>query len=63
MVLLGKLMQLAAMAMLPLSMFLEISDSLAKEFYVADMTLMLLFGIILFGAGRLIEGYGQAGRQ
>ncbi|HIF31743.1 MAG: hypothetical protein ABGX07_07105 [Pirellulaceae bacterium] len=62
MVRLGKLLQLIAMVMLPLAMFLEINKSLAKEFYLADMTLMLLFGVVLFGLGRVIEGYGQAGR-
>ena len=56
---LGKLLQFAALLVLPMAMFLEINDSLGRHFYVADMLLMLIFGMLLFGAGRLIEGYGQ----
>lgn len=59
MVLVGKALQLAALLMLPIAMFMEMNKTLGRNFYLADMLTMLIFGIVMFGTGRLFEGYGQ----
>jgi hypothetical protein len=56
---LGKLMQVGALIVLPLSMVLELTKFLGRDFGVSDMVLMLLFGFALFWAGRLVEGYAR----
>ncbi len=57
---LGKLMQIAGLLVLPLSMVMELSDFLGRDVGVADMLVMLLFGASVFFAGRLIEGYAKS---
>jgi hypothetical protein len=58
-VLVGKALQFAALLILPIAMFLEISNTLGRNFYLADMLMILIFGMVMFGTGRLFEGYGQ----
>ena len=53
----GKLLQVAALIILPLSMFLQLGGALTREFGVSDMVKMLICGIALFYVGRLLEGY------
>ena len=55
----GRLMQLAGMIVLPLSMMLEMSGSLGRSAGLSQMVLMLVFGIAIFYCGRLIEGYAS----
>lgn len=54
----GKMMQVAALVLLPVSMVMQMTAAMRTS--VSVMLLMLLFGIALFGIGRLVEGY--AGR-
>jgi hypothetical protein len=54
---LGRLMQIGGLILLPLSMLLELTKFLGRDFGVSDMVIMLLFGAGLFWAGRLVEGY------
>lgn len=57
---LGRLFQLAALIVLPLSMLLELSGALGRSFGLSQMVLMLLFGICAFLLGRVIEGVGTS---
>jgi hypothetical protein len=52
-------MQVAALIALPVAMVLELSDALGREFHVSQMVYMLIFGVILFSVGRLLEGYAR----
>ena len=54
---LGRLLQLVGLAVLPLSMFLEMSKGLGRAFHLSQMVIMLVFGVAAFAMGRLIEGY------
>ncbi len=55
----GRLLQITGLALLPLSMFLELSGGLGRSFHVSQMVLMLVFGVAAFYAGRLVEGYAS----
>ncbi len=59
MIFFGKTLQLVALILLPLAIFLEMNNTLGRNFYLADMLMLLVFGMLLFGTGRLFEGYGQ----
>jgi hypothetical protein len=52
----GRFLQGVGLVMLPLSMVLELSSTLGREFGVSDMVIMLLFGIGVFYVGRMMEG-------
>lgn len=54
----GKLMQIAALVLLPVSMLMQLTAALRAN-SVSVMLIMLLFGIALFGVGRLVEGYAS----
>jgi hypothetical protein len=55
---LGKLMQIAALLLLPVSMLMEITTGMRAEAANVDvMLLLLLLGIALFWIGRIVEGY------
>ncbi len=54
----GKLMQIAALVLLPVSMLMQLTAALRAN-SVSVMLIMLLFGIGLFGVGRLVEGYAS----
>jgi hypothetical protein len=56
---LGRWMQIVALWVLPISIVLQLSDVLGRQLNVSQMVYMLVFGVILFYAGRLIEGYGR----
>jgi hypothetical protein len=53
---LGRFLQAVGLIMLPLSMVMELSSTLGREFYVSDMVIMLLFGVGIFTVGRMLEG-------
>ena len=55
----GRLLQIVALAVLPLSIVLEYSGQLGRRWGVSDMVVMVAFGILAFVAGRLIEGYAR----
>jgi hypothetical protein len=52
----GRFLQCVGLIMLPLSMVMELSSTLGREFYVSDMVIMLLFGVGVFSVGRMLEG-------
>ncbi len=51
-------MQIAALVLLPVSMLMQLTAALRAN-SVSVMLIMLLFGIGLFGVGRLVEGYAS----
>lgn len=58
----GKVMQVAALTLLPLSMLMQLTSAMRAptgQSSVSVMLLMMLFGIALFGVGRMVEGYGS----
>ncbi|MCA9204228.1 MAG: hypothetical protein R3C99_23490 [Pirellulaceae bacterium] len=55
----GRFMQLIGLIVLPLSMFLEITGGLDRSIGLSEMVIMLVFGIAIFGAGRMVEGYSR----
>ena len=54
---LGRYLQLFALSVLPLAMLLELTDALGRSFGLSEMLIMLVFGVMAFWLGRLIEGY------
>jgi hypothetical protein len=57
---LGKLLQIAGLITLPAAMVMQMTAGLrstGEGFSVSAMLLMLLFGVALFGIGRIVEGY------
>ena len=44
---------------MPLSMVLELSKLLGRDFGVSDMVIMLVAGTAAFLMGRIIEGYAR----
>jgi len=56
---LGRTMQIAGLVLLPLAMFLELSGGLGRQFGVSQMVYMLVFGLVVFYVGRLVEGYAS----
>ncbi len=56
---LGRSLQFFALALLPLAMVAEMSGALGRKFGVSDMLVMLVFGLAIFGIGRIVEGYAN----
>lgn len=59
----GKLLQVAGLAILPLAMVMQISGGIrapAGGVTVSAMLLMMVLGVVLFLLGRVVEGYGRA---
>ena len=56
---LGKSLQVLALVVLPLAMLLQLNDILGRRLNVSEMVWMLVFGILAFMLGRLIEGYAR----
>jgi hypothetical protein len=54
----GKLMQVAALVLLPVAMLMQITSGMRAN-SVSVMLLLLLFGIGLFGVGRVVEGFAS----
>lgn len=55
---LGKAMQVLALMLLPASMVMQVTSAMRAN-SLSVMLLMMLFGIALFGVGRMVEGYGS----
>lgn len=53
----GKTMQVLALILLPISMVMQLTAAMRAN-SLSVMLLMMLFGIALFGVGRMVEGYG-----
>ena len=58
---LGRFLQLVGFVALPLGMVLEMSKALGRAFGLSQMIWMLLFGVIAFYLGRMIEGIANEG--
>ena len=56
----GKLLQLGGLVLLPVAIVLELTGSLNRDRGVADMVIMMIFGLSAFYLGRFIEGYSTA---
>ena len=60
---LGKLLQVAGLVILPVSMLLQITTgsraATGAGFSVSTMLVMMVLGVALFGVGRLVEGYAR----
>ncbi len=54
---LGKLLQLAGLTILPLSMLMQLTDLLGRRIGLDQMVIMLIAGVTAFYLGRLVEGY------
>jgi len=54
---LGRAFQQLALLILPIAVVLEISGVLGRSFNVADLLKALIFSVLLFIIGRMIEGY------
>jgi hypothetical protein len=52
------MLQFAALALLPLAMFMELSGTLG-EHGLSEMLKFMVFGIALFYTGRLLQGYSK----
>ena len=55
----GRLMQKLGLFILPISMLLEVAGMLGRS-GVSHMVILLVFGVSLFYAGRLLEGYARS---
>ena len=55
----GKVLQQLALVILPIAIVLELTGGMARSFGVADLLKALIFSVILFWIGRLIEGYAS----
>jgi len=56
----GRALQLIGLAILPLSMVMELTGGLGRRVGVSDMVVMLLYGVIAFSLGRLLESHARA---
>jgi hypothetical protein len=58
----GRLLQVAGLAILPLAMVMQLTGSLrapAGNVSVSVMLILVVFGVVLFSLGRVLEGYGK----
>ena len=58
----GKLLQVAGLVILPVSMFMQLTGGIRAPtggFTVSAMLLLMLFGVALFSIGRIMEGYAR----
>ncbi len=53
----GRFLQYVGLFLLPLSMVLELTDTLGRSFGVSQMVIMLIFGFCAFQLGRYLEGH------
>ena len=59
---LGKSLQLAALVILPVAMVIQLTREMRATTEVTNLSVMLVFlvfGVVLFGLGRMIEGYAR----
>lgn len=55
----GKSLQFFALVLLPLAVMMEMTGALGRDRGVADMLVMMVFGVACFGVGRIMEGYAK----
>ena len=58
----GKSLQLAALVILPVAMVIQLTREMRATTDVTNLSVMLIFlvfGAVLFGLGRIIEGYAR----
>jgi TctA family transporter len=55
----GRLLQQAALVILPIAMLMELTDALGRDVGVSDMVVMLVFGVLAFVLGRTLEGFAN----
>ena len=58
----GRLLQTAGLAILPLAMVMQLSGPIRAptgNVSVSAMLLLMVFGVVLFALGRVLEGYGR----
>jgi hypothetical protein len=59
----GKLLQVAGLVLLPVSMMMQVTGGVRAPtgggFTVSAMLLLMVFGVVLFSCGRVLEGYGR----
>ena len=55
----GRLLQIAGLVLLPLAMFMEVTNGLGRSFHVSQMVIMLVFGAAAFYIGRIVEGHAS----
>jgi hypothetical protein len=57
----GKLLQVAGLVLLPASMMMQITGGVRAPtgggFTVSAMLLLMVFGVVIFSCGRILEGY------
>ncbi len=56
----GRLLQIVGLIVLPLSMVMQLTDSLGRAIGVSQMVVMMVFGAAAFFLGRMLEGIGRA---
>ena len=56
---LGRMLQIFGLILLPLAMFMQLSDMLGRRIGLDQMLIMLVAGAAAFCLGRLIEGYAR----
>jgi hypothetical protein len=60
----GRLFQLVGLCLLPLAVFLELTNKLDRgEFGLSEMLVMMVFGWGVFQLGRILEGRSLAKQQ
>ena len=60
----GKLLQVMGLVILPVAMMMQKSSAArvrrrAAGFSVSTMLVMMVLGVVIFSAGRLLEGYAK----
>lgn len=55
----GRLLQLVGLVILPLSMFMNLTDTFGESFRILQMLIMTAFGFAAFYLGRIVEGYAS----
>jgi hypothetical protein len=53
----GRFLQFAGLAALPIGMVMEVTGGLGRAFGVSQLVILMVFGFAAFYLGRLVEGY------
>ena len=58
----GKFLQILALVILPVAMVIQLTREMRATTEVSNLSVMLIFlvfGAVMFGLGRIIEGYAR----
>lgn len=55
----GRGLQWLALILLPVAIVLELSGALGRSFGLSQLLIALVFAVLAFVLGRLLEGYGN----